>query len=108
MSSDFVQENESEIPVTSPEVKLGQAKPKLTKIAEETNEEYHKQNTHEAAPAEFSSKQGNDLLDALKDDPDPAATLSKTTTRPETKRGTVSNDLSDDELEADDVMNALA
>ena len=59
------------------------------------------QNTHDELPSGYSGNQGQDLLDALKDADDPAATISKTTTAPETQRGTVSNDLSDDELGAD-------
>ena len=39
------------------------------------------------------------MLDALKDADDPQAMISKTTTAPETQRGTVSNELSDDELD---------
>ena len=61
-------------------------------------------------PPEFGSQPGFPL-DTRKDGPDPAATLSKATTAPQTKRGTVSNDYSDhseDELEAQASMDMLA
>ena len=74
----------------------------MTAIKEDANEEYSTQNT-QGLPAEFDDNQGPDPLDALKNADDPAAAMSKTTTAPETQRGTVSNELSDDEDEGDDL-----
>ena len=99
--SDFVAEDDSEVAVKPGAVKLGVTGKALTNIPEETQEEYLHLNTHDGGlPAEFSSKQAKVPRAA-------AGAPSQATTAPETKRGTVSKDESDDDLQ-DDVMDVLA